>query len=418
MYKPPRLAILAGALSIALSPFAAAKDDPALRHAHALLKITPLADGHNDLPMLVLEDAKAPRDVDAYDLNRRMPHETDIARMREGHLTVQFWAAYVPGEPKSGWARMGLEQIELARRIVARYPKDLMPAYSSSDIDKAFKTGKIASLIGVEGGHTIENSLGALRAQYLLGVRYLTLTHNVTLDWADAALDEARHHGLTPFGKEVVREMNRLGMLVDISHVSPETMRDALDTSVAPLIFSHSSARALTDHPRNVPDDILARMPQNGGLVMVTFVPAFVSPAGAKWNLGERAALKAANGDPGAEERLRKEYEAKNGPPPVATLAQVADHVEHVARVAGHDHVGLAGDYGGDKVPVGLEDTSTYPALFAELIRRGWSDTDLKKLAGLNLIRTMKQAEQVAARLQKVRRPSTATIEQLDAKKP
>jgi membrane dipeptidase len=417
MHNRFRLAALAGALLLTLPPAIAAPDDAALRHAHKLLKSVPLADGHNDLPMLVVENEKAPRDVEAYDLNKKMPHETDIARMRQGHLTVQFWAAYVPGEPKSGWARMGMEQIELAQRIIAKYPKDLAPANSSADIEKAFKAGKIASLIGVEGGHTIENSLGVLRAQYMLGVRYLTLTHNVTLDWADAALGEARHKGLTKFGKDVVREMNRLGMLVDISHVSADVMRDALDTSAAPVIFSHSSARALADHPRNVPDDVLARMPKNGGLVMVTFVPAFISPEGAVWNLGKRKALQPAGDDEAAQAKAEKEYIAKAGPEPKATLAQVADHIEHVAKVAGKDHVGLAGDYGGAAVPVGLEDTSTYPALFAELIRRGWNDADLKKLAGLNLIRTMKQAEQVAVRLQKERKPSTATIEQLDGKK-
>lgn len=417
MHNRCRIAALAGALLLAVAPATSAPVDAALRHAHLLLKSTPLADGHNDLPILVLENEKAPRDVDAYDLNKKGPHETDIARMRQGHLSVQFWAAYVPGELKSGWARMGMEQIELARRIIAKYPKDLAPAYTSADIARAFKAGKIASLIGVEGGHTIENSLGVLRAQYLLGVRYLTLTHNVTLDWVDAALGEARHKGLTPFGMEVVREMNRLGMLVDISHVSTDVMRDALDTSVAPVIFSHSSARALANHPRNVPDEILARMAKNGGVVMVTFVPPFISQEGAVWSLAERKAIAAAGDDEAAQVQAKKDYLANAGPEPIATLAQVADHIEHVAKVAGKDHVGLSGDYGGATVPVGLEDTSTYPALFAELIRRGWSDADLKKLAGLNFIRTLQQAEQVAARLQKERKPSTATIEQLDGKK-
>jgi membrane dipeptidase len=402
---------------IALPPLAMADDAANLGHAHALLKSTPLVDGHNDLPIIIAENKAAPADVDRYDLNYPMPHETDIARMRKGHLAVQFWAAYVPGELKTGWARIGFEQVELTRRMIAKYPADLVPAYGSVDIGRAFASGRIASLIGLEGGHMIENSLGVLRAYYLLGARYLTLTHNVTLDWADAALDAPTHHGLTPFGKEVVREMNRLGMLVDLSHVSFEVMRDALDTTEAPLIFSHSSARALTDHPRNVPDEVLARMPKNGGVVMVTYVPDFVSPAAAAWGLGERAALKAAGTDAAAIEAARLAWEKASGPAPKASLQQVADHIDHVARIAGKDHVGLAADFGGDPMPVGLEDVATYPALFAELIKRGWLDADLKKLAGQNLIRTLRDAETVAARLQTLRKPSTATIEQLDGKK-
>jgi membrane dipeptidase len=400
-------------------PFAAsAEGDAALSHAHALLKSTPLVDGHNDLPMLVRENTKGPGDIATYDLNQAMPHETDIARMRKGHLTVQFWAAYVPGELAGGWNTFGLEQVELTRRMVARYPDALALATSSADIERAFKAGKVASLIGLEGGHAIENSLGALRVYHQLGVRYMTLTHNVTLPWVDAALDVPTHHGLTAFGKEVVREMNRLGMLVDISHVSAETMRDALDTTEAPLIFSHSSARALVNHPRNVPDEILARMRRNGGVVMVTFVPSFVSPQAAVWSLGKREAMKAAGRDPGAVERAVKAYEQAQGPEPKATLAQVADHIDHIARIAGKDHVGLAADFGGAPSAVGLEDVSTYPALFAELIRRGWKDDDLRKLAGQNLIRTMAAAEAVAARLQTTRQASTATLEQLDGKKP
>jgi membrane dipeptidase len=413
-----RVTAFAATLCLVALPALAIADDAAnLRHAHALLKSTPLVDGHNDLPIIIAENKAAPADVDAYDLNHTMPHETDIARMRKGRLTVQFWAAYVPGELKTGWARMGFEQVELTRRMIARYPADLAPAYGSLDIDRAFKSGRIASLIGLEGGHMIENSLGVLRAYYLLGARYMTLTHNVTLDWADAALGVPAHGGLTPFGKEVVREMNRLGMLVDLSHVSAGVMRDALDTTEAPLIFSHSSARALTDHPRNVPDDVLARMPKNGGVVMVTYVPDFVSPAAAAWGLGERAALDAAGTDPAAIEAARLAYEKAHGPAPKASLRQVADHIDHVARIAGKDHVGLAADFGGDPMPVGLEDVSTYPALFAELIKRGWLDDDLKKLAGQNLIRTLRDAETVAARLQTLRKPSTATIEQLDGKK-
>lgn len=389
-----------------------------LRHAHAILKAAPLVDGHNDLPYEIRESKTAPRDVDAYDLNATTAQETDIARLKRGHVGAQFWAVYVPGELKAGWARYGLEQTDITRRMIARYPAALMPAYTSTDIRAAFKAGKVASLLGLEGGHMIENSLGALRAFHALGARYMTLTHNVTLDWADAAMDAPRHHGLTPFGKEVVREMNRLGMLVDLSHTSADVMRDAIDTSVAPVLFSHSSARALVDHPRNVPDAILAKVAANGGVVMVTFVPSFVSQASATYGKGLQPLLKAAGADDAAHERIRLAYAKEHGEAPLATLAQVADHIDHVAKVAGRDHVGIAADFGGAKSPVGLEDVSTYPALFAELIRRGWSDQDLMKLASGNVLRAMAQAEAVAARLQRERKASTATIEQLDGAKP
>jgi membrane dipeptidase len=273
----------------------------------------------------------------------------------------------------------------------------------------------------MEGGHAIENSLGALRSYYDLGARYLTLTHNVTLDWADAALDTVRHDGLTEFGREVVREMNRLGMLVDLSHVSPATMSDALDVAEAPVIFTHSSARALTDHPRNVPDSILARLPKNGGVVMVTFVPAFVSPEVAAWDarLQEQwKGVKASVSDTAQQHKLVEEWIATH-PAPRATLKQVADHIEHVRKVAGVDHVGIGSDFDGiDTTPEGLEDTSKFPELFAELIRRGWSDADLKKLAGQNLLRAFRAAEATAARLQKTRQPSTKTIEELDGTTP
>jgi membrane dipeptidase len=402
------------ALSLAVGAACAASsvpaDDAALRHAKALLDGVPLIDGHNDLPWTIRESKTHPMDVDAYDLRKHTADETDLARLQEGKLAAQFWSVYVPGELKEGWAKTQLEQIDLAKRLIARYPERLMFATRSSDIEKARKQHKIASFIGMEGGHVIENSLGALRAYYDLGARYMTLTHNSTLDWVDAAMDKPKHHGLTPFGKEVVREMNRLGMLVDLSHVSPETMNAALDVSEAPVIFSHSSARALNDHPRNVPDEVLKRMPANGGVVMVTFVPGFVSPAVHAWRAGLQKALGDAKpGSPEFTER-KAAYEREAGPAPKATLAQVADHIEHVAKVAGHEHVGIAGDYYGSENPVGLEDVSTYPALFAELIRRGWSDKDLANLAGGNLIRSFAQAEKVAARLQKERTPSLATV--------
>jgi membrane dipeptidase len=267
----------------------------------------------------------------------------------------------------------------------------------------------------MEGGHVLENSLGALRAYYDLGARYLTLTHNVTLDWVDAALDAPKHGGLTPFGREVVREMNRLGMLVDISHVSPDVMRDVLDTSEAPVIFSHSCARALVDHPRNVPDAILARMRKNGGVVMVTFIPAFVNREAKAWNEGLEKVSKGVAFDADYKQ-LEAEYIKAHGPCPKASLRDVADHLDHVAKVAGHDHVGIASDFWGGETPVGLEDVSKYPDLFAELVRRGWSDGDLRKLAGENVLQSFARAEAVSRRLRKERAPSTATLQALDRK--
>jgi membrane dipeptidase len=302
-----------------------------------------------------------------------------------------------------------LEQIDIARRVIERYPEALSLATSASDVTAAFRNGRIGSLLGMEGGHAIENSLGALRSYYRLGVRYMTLTHNVTLDWADAAMDAPRHNGLTPFGRDVVREMNRLGMIVDISHVTPKVMHDVLDVAEAPVMFSHSSAKALTDHPRNVPDDVLRRLQRNGGVVMVTFIPAFVSQSVATWELrlGELTTGKPAD----EAARLRAEY-ARATPKPVATLKDVADHIDHVRKMAGVNHVGIGSDFWGDPdMPTGLEDASRFPYLFAELIRRGWSDADLAKLAGGNMLRVMRGAEVSAARIQRQRPASTATFE-------
>jgi membrane dipeptidase len=335
----------------------------------------------------------------------------------------QFWSVYVPGDYRdSGFARVQLEQIEIARRVIAKYPEALQPAFTAQDIWTAHAAGRVGSLLGAEGGHVIENSLGALRAYYDLGVRYMTLTHNVTLDWADAAADSARHGGLTRFGEEVVREMNRLGMLVDLSHVSPGTMSDALNVSEAPVIFSHSSARALVDVPRNVPDSVLARLRTNGGVVMVTFVPGFVSQKVAdhsrKRSVYQADLMRRIPNDSAGVSRALTQWDAAN-PAPKATLADVADHVEHVRKVAGVDHVAIGSDYDGtdNQLPVGLEDVSTFPALLAELSRRGWSEEDLRKLAGENVLRAMTHAERVAARLRRERPPSTRTIEELDRKR-
>ena len=396
--------------------------DAALAHARALLASTVLVDGHNDLPWAIRESKDAPRDVDAYDLRKKTPHQTDIGRMRAGLLGGQFWSVYIPGEGKdSGYARIQLEQIDIARRVIAKYPDVLTLASTAADVRAAHAAGKVGSLLGMEGGHAIENSLGALRTYYGLGVRYMTLTHNVTLDWADAALDSAKHQGLTRFGREVVREMNRLGMLVDLSHVSPGVMSNALDVSEAPVIFSHSASRALVDHPRNVPDSILARVTKNGGVVMVPFVTSFTSPAVRAHDLARAAAVlsarKSGAGDTAAVRRELATWDASHAAPK-ATLKDVANHIEHVRKVAGVDHVGIGSDFDGvdDDLPVGLEDQSTYPALFAELIRRGWSDADLKKLAGENVLLALSRAEKVAKRLQKERPASAKTIQELDGR--
>ena len=395
-----------------LIPFAGIDDASAqatakdLERAKRILRQTPLVDGHNDLPWRIREDSIARSNVDAYDLRRRTPGHTDLARLRAGLIGAQFWSVYIPGEYRdSGFARVQLEQIDIARRIIEKYPERFTLALTSGDIRRSFKQGKIGSLLGMEGGHAIENSLGALRAYYDLGARYMTLTHNVTLDWADAALDSVRHNGLTVFGDSVVREMNRLGMLVDLSHVSPATMSDALNVTQAPVIFSHSAARALVDVGRNVPDSILRRLPANGGVVMVTFVPAFISSAVLKHEQSERPTIvqlrQQYGNDTLAIRHATEAWRAAN-PPPRATLAQVADHIEHIRRVAGADHVGIGGDFDGiSEVVQGLEDVATYPALFAELVHRGWTDADLKKLAGENVLRVLSRAEAVSARLKK-----------------
>lgn len=422
MRVPVRVTLTLSTLLLAAMPLTAQTDDANLAHAKRLLDASILIDGHNDLPWEIRTSKDAPMDVAAYDLRKTTPGHTDFARLAQGKLTAQFWSIYIPGEIKdSGFARVQLEQFDIARRMIARYPDKLTLALTADDIVKAKKQKKLASLLGMEGGHAIENSLGALRVYYELGARYMTLTHNVTLDWADAAAGAPTHGGLTPFGKEVVREMNRLGMLVDLSHVAPSVMSDALTVSEAPVIFSHSSARALTNHVRNVPDSILARLPKNGGVVMVTFVPGFISEELRAGEIARGEAVRElVKGITDSAERRAKIREYNQAHPlPDATLSQVADHIEHIRKVAGIDHVGIGGDFDGvESLPVGLESVAAYPALFAELIKRGWSDADLKKLAGENTLRALRGAEATAKRLQATHQPSTATIQQLDGKAP
>ncbi|HTU67556.1 MAG TPA: dipeptidase [Steroidobacteraceae bacterium] len=384
----------------ATQAFAAPADD--LAHARRVLAKAILFDGHNDLPWAIRTDKDHPNDVVGYDLRKTAPGQTDIARLRAGGVSAQFWSVYIPGEMKDHLAATQLEQIDLMRRVIARYPDVFQLAATASDIRTAKKNGRIGSMLGIEGGHAIENSLGALRAYYDLGVRYMTLTHNSTLDWADSAADVPTHHGLTPFGEQVVGEMNRLGMLVDLSHTSAETMDDALRVSKAPVIWSHSSARAVCDVPRNIPDEILKRVPANGGVVMVTFVAGFTDPDVAKVmqpKIEEYNRRSKALNTEAEREALRVSL-FEGVKLPVTTIAKVADQVDYVRKVAGVDHVGLGGDFDGNtEWPEGLSDVSMYPNLFAELIRRGWSDADLAKLAGENVLRALERAEQVSKEL-------------------
>jgi membrane dipeptidase len=416
----PMLRLLA--LILCLPPTAWSAEDYQHR-IDQVLSQTPLIDGHNDLPWEIRERFKS--DVSTVNLaadTRHLPLQagqaalmTDIPRLRAGHVGAQFWSVWIPVSTQGFEAvQMTLEQIDLVKRMSAQYPADFAMAYSAADIRRIHKSRKIASLIGIEGGHQINNSLAVLRQMYDAGARYMTLTHTTNTPWADSATDTPAHHGLSPFGIEVVKEMNRLGMLVDLSHVSPDTMRAALAASQAPIIFSHSSARALDDHPRNVPDDVLRAVATNGGIVMVNFAPAYVSSARNQWEADHAAERTRFDSPPyaglyiGQPERAKSaltQWEAQH-PMPVTTLAQVADHVEHIRQVAGVDHVGIGSDFDGiPDAPVGLEGVDRYPALLAELMRRGWSDADIAKLAGENLLRTLSQAEQVSLRLQSTSKP-------------
>ena len=387
-----------------------------LGRIRALLAEHPVVDGHNDLAWEARE--RAGYDWDRLDISRPQATHTDLPRLREGGVGAQFWSVFVPARP-TGIAALTatLEQVDAVHSMTTRYADDLAVATSVADIHRAWAQGRIASLMGAEGGHSIDSSLGALRMLFALGVRYLTLTHNDNVPWADSATDEPVLGGLSPFGREVVREMNRLGMLVDLSHVSAGTMGDALDVTEAPVMFSHSSARALCDHPRNVPDDVLERLRHNGGLCMVTFVPRFVSPEVCAWDLeaSEAAAAEGIDADDStAFAPFVKERRHTMGAP-VATLDDVVAHCEHVREVAGIHHIGLGGDYDGvDVLPQGLEDVTGYPRLLAALADRGWSDRDLAALAGGNALRVLGAAEDCSREISARRGPSLARIEHLD----
>jgi membrane dipeptidase len=412
------LLLAAAMLSIVAAPALAQPIDPRIQaRIDRILKKTPLIDGHNDLAEQLRENYHMSIEGLASGTDQRSPKPlmTDMARLHQGRVGAQFWSVYIPSEVTGDAAiRETIEQIDIVKRLVKAYPGDLALAGTADDIVRIHKTGRVASLIGIEGGHQIGGNLAALRQFYELGARYMTLTHFKNNEWADSATDDPKYHGLTDFGRIVVHEMNRLGMLVDLAHVSDDTMRDALKASRAPVIFSHSSARALDNHVRNVPDDILKLTSANSGVVMVNFYSAYVSDDVRKWNVehaAQEARLKSLYiHDPDQRVAGIKAWDAAH-PPPLATVAEVADHVEHIARVAGYDHVGIGGDLDGiDVAPAGLGSVSGYPLLFAELIRRGWSDANLAKLAGGNVLRVMRRAEAIAAAM-KDEPPAMATLQ-------
>jgi membrane dipeptidase len=425
---------VAAALLLAGAALAAPSGDSA--RIDRILAQTPLIDGHNDLPWEIR--VRFAGDLTRIDLSASTlalpapagapPLMTDIPRLRAGRVGAQFWSVFVdPAIQGAAAVQATLEQIELVKAMCARYPKDLAMAYDAADIVREHRAHRIACLIGVEGGHQINDSLAVLRAYYDLGARYMTLTHAANTAWADSATDAPAHHGLTAFGEAVVREMNRLGMLVDLSHVSEDTMRAALRVTQAPVIFSHSSARALVDHPRDVSDAVLRLVAANGGVVMVNFLPDYVSEAKRRWTAEFAAEQARLNSPPfgglyiGQPERIAAALESWQAqhPAPAVTLKDVADHIEHIRQVAGADHVGLGSDFDGiPGGPEGLEGVDKYPALLTELAQRGWSDADLAKLAGANLLRVLSQAQAVSARLSGERGPSNATLGALDGPPP
>jgi membrane dipeptidase len=383
--------------------------------ARALHKQSPLIDGHNDYPWVLRENAA--RDLDKLDITKPQPTiMTDIGRLRQGGVGGQFWSVYVPADLAGQTAVTAtLEQIDIVHRMMRKYPDTFELALTADDVERIFKRGKIASLIGMEGGHSIDNSLAALRMFHRLGARYMTLTHSRNLSWADSATDDPKLGGLSPFGEQVVREMNWLGMLVDLSHVSPDTMEDAIRVSEAPVIFSHSSSRAMNDVPRNVPDSVLKLLPKNGGVIMVTFVPGFLSPKVTAWGRtrdAEQTRLKQVHASDEVAMKAALAAWTIQNPEPRATVADAADHIDHIRKTAGIDHIGLGGDFDGiTSVPEGLEDVSKYPQLTAELLRRGYSDDDIKKINGQNILRVMRAAEKVSKKLHGERAASPTLFE-------
>jgi membrane dipeptidase len=412
----PYFRVTAGVLlSITLLTGWQTPDSELLERARSLHKKSPLIDGHNDYPWTLRE--KAQRDLERLDITKPQPAiMTDIPRLRAGGVGGQFWSVYVPSDLAGEAAVTAtLEQIDIVHRMMRKYPETFEFALTADDVERVFKKGKIASLIGMEGGHSIDSSLGALRMFYHLGARYMTLTHARNVPWADSCTDEPVLGGLSPFGEQVVQEMNWLGMLVDLSHTSPDTMADAIRVSEAPVIFSHSAAKALNGVPRNVPDDILKSLRKNGGVVMVTFVPGFLSSKVADWTftqMAEETRLKMLfpDADAGVKRGLAEWTVAH--PAPRATIKNTADHIDHIRSVAGIDHIGLGGDFDGITAVVqGLEDVSTYPALTAELLRRGYSDDDVLKITGQNILRVMRSVEKVSRALQSRRAASPAIFE-------
>jgi membrane dipeptidase len=415
---PAKAVLLLAAMLIA-SPAAAQSIDPKVQaRIDRILKATPLIDGHNDIAEQLRENygLKVEGLASGTDQWKPKPLMTDMARLHQGRVGAQFWSVYIPSEVTGDAAiRETLEQIDLVKRMVKAYPNDLALAGTADDVVRIHKSGRVASLIGIEGGHQIGGSLAALRQFYDLGARYMTLTHFKNNEFADSATDDPKYHGINDFGRTVIHEMNRLGILLDLAHVSPETMRAALQVTKAPVLFTHSDARALADHPRNVPDDVLKLLPANGGVVMVNFYLGHLSPRFISWS-ADKAAEDAREkslytGQPERRDAALKAWLAAH-PSPRADVGIVADHIDHVAKVAGFDHVGIGGDLDGigyDEAPAGMNSVSGYPLLFAELIRRGWSDENLAKLAGANVLRVMRQAEAVAASM-KNEPPAMATL--------
>ena len=414
-----RKLLIAAAIGSLATPLVAQPIDPAVqKRIDRILKATPLIDGHNDLAEQVREHHNMSVEGLARDSDKMQPDPmmTDIARLHEGRVGGQFWSVYIDAAVHGDEAiRQTIEQIDIITRFAQAYPNDIELASTADDFERIHRKGKIASVMGVEGGHQIGGSMAALRQFYRLGARYMTLTHFATNDFADSATDDPEYGGLNDFGVAVVHEMNRIGMLVDLAHVSPDTMKDAIAASKAPVIFSHSNARALEDHPRNVPDDVLALLPANGGIVMVNFYTGYLSEPFRQWNAShaaEEARLKTCfTGQPEKRDAALKQWEAAH-PKPVGDIGLLADHIEHIVKVAGHDAVGLGGDLDGipyDESPPGMNSVSGYPLIFAELIRRGWSDKDLAKLAGGNILRVLRRAEAVSASM-KNEPPSMVTL--------